>query len=361
MHDPAAAPTRAPLPHLPLAICLCSAVACAGLLFVIEGLRGEVRELRATVAAGQEQLAVLNGEVTRFRIEQRAEGRGIQALLEKLRTYAPLLANANIAQPYYEFAKKEMDAVMRALAGLGKDASGPVLARYLACNPLKDFDEMGWLLRGLLRLDAEAGKQLALKVLQGFHKDVPTSPRLRWFAADELLTADRAMAGRALHEILAYESARGIDRNRALAYGVTVPDTASVSSGFDNFIGRYVQSGDERIDDTLIEILGRAEHDLPTVQECVKYLGARKSAKAQRHIERLYLTPPVISDNPLFLNHCIDALAQIRGAEGIPWFEEQLKKAGNELVANKLKHTLDELRHPGSSPAPAANQPGAAK
>lgn len=344
MPDTGQPPRR--FPTLLTGVCLASTVISAGLLFVVVGMRRDLAELRDASERAQRELQVVNGEVTRFRIEQRSEGRGINALLEKLRAYAPELSNAQVAKPQYEFARQEMATVLRAMASLGPDAFGPIQTRFISLQPQKDFDEMSWLLQAGLGVDPVAGKMLAQRVLQGYHKDVPTSPRLRWFAADQLLAIDRALAGRLLREILSYESSRGINKERAGAYGVTASISAELSSGFENFVSRYVRSEDPNIDDTLIMILGRAEHDLPTVQDCVKALGIRKSAKADPEIERLYEHPPVITDNPIFLNVCLDALAQIRGKAGIPWFEDKLKNAPNEITANKLKNLLEQLRAP---------------
>jgi hypothetical protein len=333
-------------PKLLTTACLGSAAIGVGLLFAVEALRRDVAAVRDMSERAQRELQAINGEITRFRIEQRSEGRGINALLEKLRAYAPELSSAQVAKPQYEFAKQEMASILRAMASLGPEAFGPIQLRFTSLRPQTDFDEMSWLLEAGLRVDPAAGKLLAQKVLQGYHKDVPTSPRLRWFAADQLLAIDRPLAGRLLREILSYESSRGINRERAGAYGVTASISAELSTGFENLVSRYVRSEDPNIDDTLIMMLGHAEHDLPTIQDCVKALGARKCAKADQDIERLYEHPPVISDNPIFRNICLEALAQIRGKAGIPWFEEKLKDAPNELLANKLRKILEQLRTP---------------
>ncbi|MEY3161520.1 MAG: hypothetical protein RIT25_1511, partial [Planctomycetota bacterium] len=73
MTDPAPAPQ--PSKALPLGTVLLVAV---GVLVLSKKLR-EVTEALESLRAEQ---AILTAEVTRFRIEQRAEGKGPQALLE---------------------------------------------------------------------------------------------------------------------------------------------------------------------------------------------------------------------------------------------------------------------------------------
>ncbi len=333
MTDPA--PAHRPSKALPLA---------AMLLLLAGGavLARQLREMTAALEGLRTEQAVLAAEVTRFRIEQRAEGKGPQALLEKLRAYAPLLTNARIPEPDYQTARQEMEAIHRAMGALGKDMWPPLVERYRQLDPTKDYDEKHRLLEAALAVDPEQAKALLLKVLQGYHRDTPVSPRLRWLAADLLLKTDKPAAGRALREILGYESSRGIQPERALAYQIPIPDTTAMSSGFHNFIERYVSSGDAETEATLLMVLGRTEHDLPTVQECVKALGGLKSAKAVKAIEQLYRKPPVIQDNPIFLCHCLDALVNIRGKEACGFLQEALAAGGNEIVVNKIRFLMQE-------------------
>ena len=303
----------------------------------------ELRGLQSKVEALATEQGALAAEVTRFRIEQRADSKGPQALLEKLRVYAPLLTNSRIPEPDYQAARLEMDAILKAMAGVGKDMWAPLVERYRQLDPTKDYDEKNRLLEAALVVDPEQAKALLLKTLQGYHRDTPVSPRLRWLAADLLLKADKPLAGRTLREILGYESSRGIQPDRAIAYQIPIPDTTAMSTGFHNFIERYVSSGDPETETTLLMVIGRSEHDLPTVQECVKALGALKSAKATKAIEQLYRKPPVIQDNPIFLCHCLDALVSIRGKEACSFLQEALAAGGNEIVVNKIRFLMQEV------------------
>ncbi|GAB4160197.1 MAG: hypothetical protein Fur0037_27160 [Planctomycetota bacterium] len=304
--------------------------------------RREVTALREEWARAEGQLKTLNAEVTRMRIEQSTEGRGVHAILEKLEAYAPLLTSAAVAKPDYAAAEKEMQAILRATESLGVDAFEPLQKRFLEL-PADQFDARKWLLEAMLRADPGRGKAFVRKVLHGYHRDVPVSPRLRWYAADLLIRIDPELARVELRTILQTESSRGINPDRAAAYGIPVPDSSIASSGFHNFIGRYVRTNDPECIATLLMVLGRSEHDLVTVQECVKELGHLKAEKAVPAIEKLYKSPPAIRDNPLFLNHCLDALVEIQGAGARPFLEKALRNATNELVANKIKHLLQQL------------------
>lgn len=333
MTDPV--PAHRPAKALTIAVLLL--IAAGGAL-----LARQAHKVTVALEALRTEQALLTAEVTRFRIEQRAEGKGPQALLEKLRVYAPLLTNSRIPEPDYVAARQEMEAIHRAMAALGKDMWAPLMDRYRQLDPTKDYDEKHRLLEAALVVDPELAKALLLRVLQGYHRDTPTSPRLRWLAADLLLKVDKQLAGRTIREILGYESSRGIQPERAIAYQIPIPDTTAMSSGFHNFIERYVSSGDAESENTLLMVIGRTEHDLPTIQECVKALGAMKSAKAVKAIEQLYRKPPVIQDNPIFLCHCLDALVTIRGKEACAFLQEALAAGANEIVINKIRFLMQE-------------------
>ncbi len=307
--------------------------------FVIEKQRLAIATLTERIGANDAVLQEVLGEVTRIRVEQRAETQGAHGLLQKLRTYSPMLTSAHVPEPDYRFARAEMEAILRAFKATGEDAWPALTARLREVKGDKDFDEIKWLLKAAVAVDAKAGKEIVKDVVAGTR--LP-APRLRLEAARQLIEIDRPLAQTMLRRILTTESSRGVNVDRAMAQGgAPLPDPAALSaSGFPNFVTLYVESEDPEIDDTLLMVIGRAEHDVATVQECVKTLGKRHCAKAVDAIEKLFNNPPNNVMNPLFLNHCLTALHEIRGDAARPFIEAALKAAPSDVVANHCKTLL---------------------
>lgn len=295
---------------------------------------------QASIEKNQESLDAVLGELTRMRIEQSSEGKGPQALLEKLRVYAPLTADARTTEPDFQNAKKELLAIVLAFESVGQAAWAPIIDRLGEVDASRDFNEIKYLLEILIRLDPPAGKQITKEVLQGHRLPFP---RLRWWAADLLLSHDKPLAGNLLRQILLTESSRGIDVNRAMAAGLQIPDPAAfATTGFNNYVQRYIRSEDPRLEDTLLMLLSRVEHDGVTIQECIKELAKRKSARALPTIKKVYDNPPHEQQNPLFLVICVRAVDDIEGKAAIPWLEQKLKTAPTDTVANAIQAVLDK-------------------
>ena len=298
-------------------------------------------DLAAAHAKDATALQQVLAELNRIRIEQNSTIKGPQALLEKLRTYAPLLASARTAEPDFKNAQQEMEAILRAFPTLGQDAWKPIMARLEQLKPVENFDEIKWLLEAALRVDAGPTKQLLQDVLLGYK--LPSS-RLRLYAARMLTDADQPLAQTLLRRVLNTESSRGINPDRAAAYG-PIPDSAAfATTGFHNFVVHYVRTGDAKIDDTLLMLLGRGEHDTMTLKECIKALTDRRCERAAEPIERLYRNPPQEHQDELFLRQCLGSIASLRGKAAIPFLEEMLPKAGTETLAKHIQQLLDELR-----------------
>ncbi len=318
-------------------------------------------ELAALTTAQNDARKVLDevlGEVTRARIEQSAGTKGPQALLEKLRLYAPLLSNARVNEPDYFTTKKEMESILRAFGTLGQDAWKPLQERLAQCKPEKEHDEIKWLFEACARIDVAGTATLLREVLLG--RTFP-SPRLRWFAAEVLTRIDQPQAQNLLRQILLTESSRGIDPARAAHYGGGIPDKqALATNGFNNFVVAYVRAGDPKMDEVLQQVIARSEHDAITVQECVKVLGERKCAAAVPQIEKLYREPPLQQQNPLFLNYCLEALVDIQGAAAKPFLEQALPNATTDVVAKKIQYLLHRIdtgqETPPAVKGPAANE-----
>jgi hypothetical protein len=123
-----------------------------------------------------------------------------------------------------------------------------------------------------------------------------------------------------------------------------VPDRAAIANtGFFNFVVHYVRTDDPQLEQTLLMVLGRVEHDVVTIQECVKALGQKKASLAVPTIEKLYSSPPLQQENPVFLNHCLTALVEIQGASARPFLEQALAKSTNELVQKHIQFLLGRL------------------
>ncbi len=343
--------TPAPTPRrslAPFAVAAAFAGAAAGLF----ALRTEVQDLRRAAEADRAALQEILAEVTRLRIEQSAGIKGPQALIEKLRTYAPLLTSARTAEPDYRNAQKEMDAILRAFGALGADAWQPIQDRLAGLETGKDFDEIKQLLRAAMAVDRTKGIALFRDVLLG--QRLP-SPRLRWYVGGELAEIDRPLAQDLLRRVLLTESSRGYNPDHAAAFpGAVVPDRAALSTtGFHNYVLAYARTQDPRLDETLLMILGRAEHDRMTLQECVKLLGDRRCADAAPAVEKLYGQPPFGQEDPIFLNYCLEAIVAIRGKDAQPFLEAALPKASSELVQKRIQALLGKLA--GATPAEASS------
>lgn len=332
-------PPRPAVPSFVLPLLLLGALGTAG--YALFRQSGQLAEQARALERNTVVLDEIYGEVTRLRIEASAGTKGPQALLEKLHVYAPLGSNARVTEPDYQNAKKEVDAILRAFASIGKDAWQPIQDRIAKLDPQQDHDEIKQLLEASVAVDAQAGTELVKEVLLG--RRLP-APRLRWYAADMLTRRDRPLAQLLLRQILTTESFRGINLERAQAYGAALPDPAAyATTGFNNFVVAYVRTDDPQMDETLLQILGRVEHDAITIQECIKTLGERHCARAVEPIQRLYKNPPLAQQNPLFLNHCLDALVEIQGADARGFLETVLPDAPTDIVAKRIQFLLNKI------------------
>lgn len=334
-------PTDPPKASLSFLAPLAAAVALAALAAMVWRQGLQVAALREETAAVRDALDKVVGEVTRMRIEQSATGKGPQALLEKLRVYAPLAATSRTAEPDYQSALKSMDEVIVAFRALGQDAWKPIQDRLAQLRPDQHHDEIKQLLRAALAVDPKQGGELLEQVLLGYRHP---SPKLRWFAAGTLIEHDKPKAQQLLRRILRTESHRGIDTDRLAVYQAPIPDlNAMAGNGFSNFVNWYVKSGDEEMEETLLQVLGRTMHDTVTIQECIKALADRKSTRAVPIIEKLYANPPAQQDNAIFDTTCLRGLIEIRGKEARPFLEQALLKARSDTVTKFLQEQLKSL------------------
>jgi hypothetical protein len=334
-----AAPNPSPRPNaLVLAIGLCATLGAATLAYLVYDQGQRVAALTKTLAAQEMKLEDVYGEIVRIRIEQKSDRLGPDALMEKLRVFAPLLVSARTTEPDFKSAQKEMDAVLRAFQTMGEPAWVAIEARLKELNPAKNFDEIKWLLEAAERVNKPKALEIVKDVLLGLKYP---NPRLRWYAASMLIDYDKPLAQETLRRVLSTESSRGINMERAQVYGASIPDkNAFATTGFNNFVQWYVRSEDPQMETTLLMVIGRSEHDTVTIQECIEVLGKRKCAAAVGQIEQLCENPPGQFENPIFQNKCYDALVEIQGAGARRFLEAQLEKATSQLVKDHIKELL---------------------
>ena len=330
---PPMAPLRTALVALPLLVVL-------GLGYA--GYRG----LQQTIGNIERQLTVLteaNHELTQamqlYRYERGSKGLGVQALLDQMRHWAPMLQNASTPAATVPTIEKRMHEILDAMVALGPDAFAAVQQALLQTDTHQD-ELAKWLLRAAQRVDPARAEELLVRVIQ--RDQITVSPRLRMIAADQLIALDKERAGAVLRQILRQESHTGLVPSRlSVDQADVIPaGMAQATPEFFNFIDRYVSTGDPEVEATLLMILGRPEHDTLTVQSTVKALGALRAKAAVDRIQQLFEKPVGAVDNPLFRNHCLEALAQIQGKEACAFFDAALTKEQNALVANKLKDLI---------------------
>ena len=206
-----------------------------------------------------------------------------------------------------------------------------------------DDETRRWLLRAALRADRGAALQLTAAIARGT-KTAP-SAGFRLSAARELLDADRAFAGEVLRQIVDIESSRGVTRTPPpeLATDYERAIGVNVGSQFFNFIHLFAATGHPEAEFVLRQVLGRNEHDMLTIQECVRELGRLKSAAAAPRIRELFDHPPGNTFNPMFQNACLQAVVEIEGAAACDWLREKQRTETTEMVAGRLQELVKQL------------------
>ena len=292
------------------------------------------------LASLEQQVADVEQTLHLMRLEQSVDGKGIGAVLEQLSTYSPLLAQATLSDPSYRETMERVEQAVAAARAIGPEAYPSVYDAFLAAGRSANEEERRWLLRTALAIDPVRGLDLVTRIVRNRSPELQISQRLRWLAADELLAHDVQRAQHELRQILLTESARGVNPQFLGAGGIA---PAGSQTGFHNFVGRYLQSEDPQAEVTLTQVIAKMEHDRMTKQECVKALGSMGAKGAVPFIKKLYDDPPEIQGNPLFLNHCIEAIALIEGSRACEWLQEQYRNATHPLVLEKIKAKMKEL------------------
>jgi hypothetical protein len=297
--------------------------------------------LEARIVGLVEDVVALQRTARLIRIEGQSQGRGIGAVIEQIEFWAPQLSTSATSHPAAVRIEASLGECLDAIGALGEDAFGPLLAALESPAP-RDDETRKWLLRGLLRASSGDGRGLLAAVLRGTR--LAPTPRLRFFAADELLRLDKDFAGEVLAQILQVESSQGISRQvpPALAPEYERVIGTNAFPEFFNLIERFVQSGHPQTAQVLQMILGRQEHDRMTYQECIRALGRLGARDALPRIKELYSRPPHGEFNPLFLNVCLQAIAEIEGPGACEFLRAELRRVDIPVVSTKLQELLKD-------------------
>lgn len=305
-------------------------------------LTSTVSSMRETVDGAVNALGRVERTLQLLRIEQSSEGQGIDALLEKLAEFAPHMQRQTAYTLEYQ---DRMEEILGAVEALGPDSFPRILQAYRDSEAGEDDELRRWLLPAMVRADKERAKSFLVSVLRGVdpnYRSLVLTARNRQNAAMELVDLDKKLAGDLLAEIFSYESVRGVNVMRVPPELKDRVPAVGIGSGFDTLVTWYLETGHGDTETTLLRILKSNEHKLITKQIAVKELGARHTRAAADAIQKLYMNDPEGRANPLFLNHCLDALGKILRGEACEFFREQALAVDNEQVRNKLNELIGE-------------------
>ncbi len=271
-----------------------------------------------------------------LRLERGSSGLGTSALIEQIEHWAPLLESASTAAPEAKSIQDRLVDIIKASPALGDNAFAPLEA---ALAKSKNDESRKWLARAAISTDRDLGVGLLNRLLRG--TSYAPSARIRWWAADELLRTDKAIAGEVLAEVLTIESSRGL---RQLPPQLSKTYESYIQSaggfpGFHNFIKYFYASEHKDRASILLQVLGQAEHDQMTYKDCVKYLGLLKAKTAVKTIENLYTNPRGREmQNPFLQEECLTALGEIQGSKACAFYDQALRTAQSERLITKLHY-----------------------
>lgn len=307
--------------------------------------RSESQAAREELARASTELAELRRAVQLMRFEKGGAS-GPTALLEQLRFWAPKLQNATTPAAEVPEVQRKIADLHDAFGAVGKDAQAALETAFRNSTSDSEDEFRRQCLIALGRAAPLRARDLLVQLVKSI--DTRPSPRLRLIACDELTRLDKALAGQTLRDVLATQSSQGVNLNRlAPEYAAKIAGQVSGAaawSGFFNLVGKYLATEDAETDATLQMLLNRAEHDRTTIAECVKALGARRCKDALGRIQELYKSPPPPVEDPIFRNHCLEAISAIAGESARPFFDEALRNETNPIVQTKLQDLLKLVR-----------------
>jgi len=321
----------------------------AAALFQLRSIDSSVAEMSAAVdrlaAQSEHQSKVLQ----LFRLERQSKSSmGIAALLEQLRFWGPSYFQATTPGVQLPQIKERLTSILDAMEALGTDVAFPALvAEFRSTDAERDDALREWLLRAMAQVDRPKAVEFLDKAVRGY--DFAVSPRLRLFAAKELVRLDKSRAAVRLAEILQRETFRGIDQQRMPPNKreemMKIAGNITGSPGFFNLIDAYVATDDPDREQILLIVIGRTrEHDMLTIQAAVKALGQIGTERSVATLKKVFEHPPA-NFSPMFRNHCLDAIANIQGAAACDYFRKLLRQEQRQIVTGKLNDLIK--RHCG--------------
>ena len=319
--------TARPSRALPAAIVALLAVNVGGIAWLIQESRALRTDANTRLTAVERTLRLMRIELT-----TPYEGLGFLALMEHLEYWAPWLGKSKPGTSDRFFVDERIDEIVETMSFL-PDAYAQIENAFLsvdanAGDTPADTEVRRWLLIAAHSADPQKGVDLLARVLE--QKDLEVSPRLRRFAASELLQVDKARAGAILHQLLLAAIQRGGGR----------PSSGLHRQQVFNYIDDYVATGHPSVEKTLIRLLQKTEyHETITVQRCVEALGRMKSKSAVSRIKKLYWQQAPVAGqipNPIFRRKCMIAVVEAIGAEAVPFLKEIDRRESDAGIRAKL-------------------------
>lgn len=338
MNDPSHArptsPNRWLLPALNLVLLGAVASLLVANWYAMRGSRQQLDRLVHTV------------DLLRWESLTEFEGLGFNALLEGLTRWAPELQKSDRTTTQFAAIEGKMQNITSTMAWL-PDGFQQVENAFLqggaaTDDPATNDEIRKWLLIAAQKADPGRAEDLLAKVLSA--DEVESTTRLRKFAAEELVLADKARAGELLHRILHEESSSGVSPpgGRQLS-----PHKRKLRRSYFTFVELYAATGHVAIEKTLLQILARQSDDQMTIQTAVEALGQHGTARAAPQLIELYWRPRPGAGaigTPLLRAKCLDAVVALLGAESADFLREVDAKETDPGIRAKLNEYKKRFR-----------------
>ncbi len=336
--------TQADPPALPRGRGTQTALVGAALVAAVAYLGWRVVELESTLS---ERMTALTNTVDRsgktvelLLLEARTDLPGPKAIVQQIEHWSPKLVSSSTNAQMAHDIRERLQRTLDAAETLGGDVFDELEAAYADAG---DAETRRWILAACRKADPKRGIALSIDVIRGTRHSPDPQTRLR--VANDLIKIDKRAAGEAIRTVLELESHRGLVRRvpTQLAKSYEQYIRTSQFPMFFHFIDAFARTEHEEVERVFLQLLKRDDHDKMTYQEVVEQLGKLGAHDAVARIERLFSKPPFGYADPIFQNHCLQALADIQGEGAVPFFEKQLQQPQQEIVVTKLQDLIKSL------------------